>query len=50
MNNVSNSFTFHEKLLVGTENNFQESMNCQLIILHGLLYFDNNVHEDMFKR
>ena len=40
---------FHEKLSVGTENNFQENMNCQLIILYGLLNSDNNIHENLFK-
>ena len=49
MNNISNSFMFHEKLSVGPENNFQESMNCQLIILYGLLNSDN-IHKNLFKR
>ena len=35
---------FHEKLSVGPENNFQKSMNCQLIILYGLLNSDNNIY------
>ena len=41
---------FHEKLSVGPENNFQKSMNCQLIILYGLLNSDNNIYKNLFKR
>ena len=48
MNNISSSFMFHEKLSVGPENNFQKSMNCQLIILYGLLNSDNNIYKNLF--
>lgn len=49
MKNISNLFTVHKKFIVGTEKNYQGNLNCATV-LHGLCYFDNDVHEELFKR